>query len=152
MRLSVIDGGHDILHGMGLHLFSAHGGICPAHAGEEQPQVVVNLRGGGHGAAGIANVHLLLDGNGRRNAVDGLHVRLGHAAQELPGIGRETFCKAALPLRKKGIEGKGTLSAAGHAGNHHQLAAGNLHRNVPEVVHPGMPNHYVSFCRHLFCA
>ena len=128
---------------------SADGGIGAADAGEQQAEVVVDLRGGGHSTAGVLDIHLLLYGDGRRDAVDGLHVGFGHASQELARIGGQAFGKAALPFGKQGVEGQGTFSAAGYSGNDNQTIAGNLHRNVLEVVHPGVPDYYVSFGWHV---
>ena len=143
------EGRQHIFDAMGLHLFPAHGRIGAANAGEQDAQVVVDFRGGGHGGTRVANVHLLLDGNGRWNAFYGIYVRFYHAAQELPGIGGKAFCKAALALCKEGVKGQGTFSAAAHAGNDNQPITGNLHRNVFQVVHPGVFNDDVSFYRHI---
>ena len=98
------EGFQHVLDGMGLYLFPAHGRIRAADTGEEQPQVIVDFRGGGHSAPGVADIHLLFDGDGRRNTVYGLYVRLGHPAQELPRIGGQAFRKAALSLRKERVK------------------------------------------------
>ena len=148
VRLGIGHDGEDIGHGMGFYLFPAHGRIGAADTGKEDAQVVVDFGGGGYGTAGVLDVHLLLDGDGRRNALDDVYVGLGHATQELPGIGGKAFGKTALPFGEKGVEGQGTLAAAAHAGNHHQAVTGNLHRNLLEVVHTGLSDNDISLLRH----
>ena len=108
-----------------------------AHPGIEQAQVVVDLGHRGHGGAGVLAGGLLLDGNGRGQAVDAVHVRLLHLVQELPGIGAEALHVAALPLGIERVESQAGLAAAGKAGDHHQLVPGQDQVDVLEVVFPG---------------
>ena len=83
---------HDLVH----HLGDAQGGDAPAtavakggpHPGEQDPQIIVDLGGGGHGGAGVAGGAALLNGDGGREPLDILHVRLVHQFQELPGVSR----------------------------------------------------------------
>ena len=63
-------------------------GWCPA-PGVQQSEVVVDLGRGGNGRAGIMPAGSLLDGNGGREALDGLDIRLVQLVKELPGIGAE---------------------------------------------------------------
>ena len=57
----------------------------------------------------------LLDGDGRREAVDVVDVGLLHLPQELPGVGGERLDVAPLPLGVEGVEGEGRLARAGDA-------------------------------------
>ena len=54
--------------------------------GIEEPEVIVDLGDGPDRAAGILARGLLLDGDGGREALDGVHVRFLHDAEELPGV------------------------------------------------------------------
>ncbi len=65
------------------------GGIGNADAGKEQAHVVINFGDGAHSGTRIAAGGFLLDGNGGREAIDLVHVRLLHHFEELAGIGRE---------------------------------------------------------------
>ncbi|CRO10351.1 hypothetical protein PAERUG_P35_London_26_VIM_2_05_12_05664 [Pseudomonas aeruginosa] len=56
-------------------------------AGIKQAQVVVDLGDRTHGGAWVVGSGLLFDGNRRRQPFDGVHVRLLHHRQELPGVG-----------------------------------------------------------------
>ena len=66
---------------------------------------------------------LLLDGDGRRQAVDGVHVRLLHLVEELPGVGGEGFDVPALPFGVDGVEGQGGFPGTAQAGNDDELVA-----------------------------
>ena len=148
MGLAVEDIPEDVLNGMGPDFQAAHGGIGPADAGVQETQEVVDFRGGGDGGAGVADVHFLLDGDGRRNAFDHLHVGLGHPAQELAGVGRQALGEPALALGEQGVEREGRLAAPGNARDHHEPVPRNLHRYVLEVVDLRPAYDDVPFCRH----
>ena len=84
-----------------------------ADAGEEQPQVVVDLGDGSHRGTGVARGALLVDGDGGREALDEVHVGLVHLPQELPRVGRERLDVAALAFGVDGVESQGRLARAG---------------------------------------
>jgi hypothetical protein len=132
-----VGGGHHVLDGIALHLLAAVRAEGVADAGEEQFQVVVYLGTGAHGAPRVAGHHLLFDGDGRADAGDAVHVRLLQAAHELAGIAAEAFDVPALAFRVKRIESQGALTGAAEAGDHHQLAPGDLQGDVLQVMHPG---------------
>ena len=117
-------------------------------AGENQPQEIVDLRGGGHGGPGIAHADLLFDGDGRRDAVDAVHVGLGHPPEELAGIRRKAFRETALPLGIQGIESKGGLPRTGNARDDHELPTRNPQGQIFEIIDPGALDFNESF--HLF--
>ncbi|MDT4798782.1 hypothetical protein FQZ97_314200 [compost metagenome] len=77
-----------------------------ADAGIEQAQVVVDLGDGADRGAGVVGGGLLLDGNRRRQAFDGIHIGLFHHRQELPGVGRQRLHIAALAFGVEGVEGQ----------------------------------------------
>src|SRR3712207_8811357 len=60
-----------------------------------------------------------LDGDGRREPRDGVHVRLLHHLQELPGVGREALDVAALALGVDRVEGERGLARAGQRSEEH---------------------------------
>ena len=111
-----------------------------AHAGEQQAQEIVALGGGGHRGARIAAGVLLPDGDGRRDAIDLVHLGLFHALQELARVGGERFHVAPLALGIDGVEGQRRFAGARHARDHGQLVVGNRKRNVLEVVDPRTAN------------
>ena len=121
-------------HGLALDRQAGRRRIGHADARPEQPHVVVDLGDGADGRARIARGGLLLDGNGRRQAVDLVDVRLLHHLQELPRIGRQAFDIAALALGIDGVEGERGFARAGQAGEHHQPVARNVEIDIFEVV------------------
>ena len=130
--------GHDavdhLADGLALDGQAGRRRIGDADAGEEQAHIVVDL---GHRADGRARVlrgGLLLDGDGRRQALDGIDVRLLHQLQELAGIGREGFDIAALALGIDGVEGEGGLAGTRQAGDHHQLVARHVDIDVLQIM------------------
>ena len=105
-----------------------------ADARVEQPHVVVDLGDGADGRARVPRGRLLLDGDGRRQAVDLVDVRLLHHLQELAGIGRQRFDVAALALGVDRVEGERRFAGAGQAGEHDQVVARQVEVDVLEVV------------------
>ncbi len=103
-------------------------------AGEQQLQMVGQLRhrpdGGSRGADRIG----LVDGDRRRNAVYAIDLRLVHAIQELAGVGRECLHVAPLALGVQRIEHQRGFAGAGNAGDHQQFVQRQVDVEVLEVV------------------
>ena len=98
------DGGCDIGHGVAFHLAAADGREGVAGTGEEQAQVVVNLRGGAHRGARVAAGHFLFYGNGGRQAFDVVAFGFVHASQKLPGVSRQALDVTALAFGVERVE------------------------------------------------
>ena len=103
-------------------------------AGIKQAQVVVDLGDRTHGGAWVVGSGLLFDGNRRRQPFDGVHVRLLHHRQELPGVGREGFHVAPLAFRIERVESQGRLAGTGKTGDHDQFVAWQCEVDVLQVV------------------
>jgi len=127
---------HNLVHCLLADLLAALGAVRHADAGPEEAEIVIDLRHRAHGGAGVFGGGLLVDGDGGAEAVDGVHIRLLHLAQELPGIGAEALHIAALALGIDGVEGKAGFPAAGEAGEDHQLVPGDVQIHVFQVVCP----------------
>ena len=108
-----------------------------AQAGEEQPEVVVNLGGGGDGGAGVAAGVFLLDGDGGGDAFDFVHVGLLNALEELPGVSGERLDVAPLAFGVDGVESERGLARARDAGDHGDGAVGDVEVDVFQVVDAG---------------
>ena len=76
----------------------------------------------------------LLDGDGRREALDEIHLRLLHLIEELAGVGGEALDVFALALGVDRVERERRLAAAAQAGDDHQLVARDFQREILEVV------------------
>ncbi len=101
-----LDGRHYIAGIIFFHLPARNGRKGSAGTREEKTQIIIDL---GHAAyrrsRGPGN-DFLLDGDGRAESFNIVHVRLVHTRHELPGIGAETFRIAPLSLGKQGVDGK----------------------------------------------
>jgi hypothetical protein len=95
-----------------------------AAARPQQSHVVVDLGGGGHGAAWRVAATALLDGDGGGQALDALHIGLAHLVQELSRVRGQAFHVLALAFGEDGVERQAALAAARHTREHHQLVAG----------------------------
>ena len=76
----------------------------------------------------------LLDGDGRRKAVDLVDVRLLHHFRELAGVSREQLDIAPLALGIDGVEGERGFPRTREPGEHHQLVPRDGSVEVLEVV------------------
>ena len=111
--------------------------IGDADARPQQAHVVVDLGDGADGRARVLRRGLLLDGDGRRQAVDLVDVRLLHHLQELAGVGRQGLDIAALALGVDGVEGERRLAGTRQPGEHHELVARDADVDVLEIVLAG---------------
>ena len=105
-----------------------------ADPGEQQAQVVVDLGDGADRRARVAPGALLVDRDGRRQAVDLVDVRLLHLAEELAGVGGQALDIAALALGVDRVEGEAGLAGAGQAGDDDEPVAREGDVDVLEVV------------------
>ena len=121
--------------------------VRTADARVEQPQVVVDLRHGADGGARVARRRLLVDGDGRREAVDRVDVGLLHHLEELARVRGERLDVAALPLGVDRVEGEARLPRAGEPGDRDQLVPRQADGDVLEVVLAGAVNDEL-FLRH----
>ncbi len=107
---------------------------------EQQAQVVVGLGDRAHSGARIAAGGLLIDGDGRREPVDGIDVGLVHLPEELAGVRRERFDVAALALGVERVECQRRLAGTRQACDDDQAVSRERHGDVLEIVLPGAPD------------
>ena len=124
----------DLLGALPGDRLTARRTVRPPGPGEQEPQVVVDLGDGADGRAGVAVGRLLVDGDGRREALDEVDVRLVHLAEELAGVRRQRLDVAALTLGEDRVEREGGLPRPGQPGEHDERVPGQVDRDVPEVV------------------
>ena len=124
----------DLVDGLVLDLPSADRTVRYTDAGVHETHVVVDLRQRTHRGTGVLRGRLLVDGDGRRQAVDGLDLRLVHDAEELTGVGRQRLHVPALAFGEDRIEGKGGLAGARKPGKDHHLFPRDVEVDVFEVV------------------
>ena len=97
-----------------------------ADAGVEQAEVVVDLGDRADRRPRVARRGLLVDRDGRRQALDEVDVGLVHLAEELAGVRRQRLDVAALPLGVDRVEGERGLARARQPGEDDQLVARQL--------------------------
>ena len=94
----------DLLRGLPGDQLAADRAVRLAGAGEQQPQVVVDLGDRADRRARVARGRLLVDRHGRRQALDEVDVGLVHLAQELPGVAGQRLDVPALALGEDRVE------------------------------------------------
>ena len=87
----------------------------------------------------------MVNGYGRGQALDIVHIRLLHLTQELAGVRRQALHIPALTFGINGVKSQAGLAGAGQAGKHHQLVPGNLYINILQVVLAGTFYHNVLY-------
>ena len=115
----------------------AVGAVRRTGARIEQPQVVVDLGDGADRRPRVVAGGLLLNGNGRRQPLDGVDVGLLHQAQELAGVRGKRLDVAALAFGEDGVEGERRLARSRQPGHDGQAIPGNRDVDVLQVVLAG---------------
>ncbi len=131
------DGLHNFLGRLFDHLASADRAVRRADAGVQQPEIIVYLGYGTHRRARVVGGRFLVDGYCRGESLNVVHIRFIHLPDELARVGRERLDIAALALGEDGIEGQGGFAGAGQPGNDDEFIAGNLDRDVFQVMLAG---------------
>ena len=116
------------------HRGAAGTAVRHAHLGEEQLQVVVQLRHRADGGARRLHGTALVDRDGGQDAVDALDGGPLHAIEELPGVGGEALDVAPLPLGVQDVEGEAGLARSRDARDDRQPAEGDVDVDALEVV------------------
>jgi hypothetical protein len=88
----------------------------------------------------VPTVERGLDGDGGREAFDGVDVGALDLIEELAGVGGEGFDVATLAFGVDGVEGEGRFPGTGKAGDYSQGVARDLHIDVAQVVLAGATN------------
>ena len=76
----------------------------------------------------------LLDGDGRRDAVDVIDQRLVHPVEELPDVGGKRLDVAALALGIEGVEGERGFPGARRAGDDGELAKRDIEVEALKIM------------------
>ena len=111
----------DLVHALAADGPPADRAVRHAYARVQKAQIVVDFRDGSDRGARVLGGGLLVYGNGRGKAIDGVHVGLVDLAEELPCVGREALHVAALAFGVDGIESQGALARARKPGDDHHL-------------------------------
>ena len=130
----------DLLRGLLLDHLPADRAVRYARAGVEQPQVVVDLGDRADGGARVAVGGLLVDRDGRGEALDEVDVGLVHLAEELAGVGRQRLDVAPLALREDRVEREAGLARPREAGEHDEAVARDVEIDATKVVFAGTAN------------
>ena len=125
---------HDLLRGLANQALTSLRVMWHADPGIQQAEVVVDLSDCAYGRAGVPGGTLLVDRDGRREALDEVDVRFVHLTQELPGVGRQRLDIAPLALSVDGVEGQRGLPGSGDAGEDDQPVSGQVEVEVAQVV------------------
>jgi hypothetical protein len=127
----------DLLGRLGRDRAAAVVAVGLADPRPQQAQVVVDLRDRADRRARVARRRLLVDRDRRRQALDGVDVRLVHLPEELTRVGAQRLDVAALPLRVDRVEGQRRLARSGQARDDDQRLPRELDGDVLEVVLAG---------------
>ncbi|MDH6227518.1 hypothetical protein M2169_004488 [Streptomyces sp. MJP52] len=125
---------HDGLRRLAGDRAPALGTVRLADPREQQAEVVVHLGDGADRRARVARGRLLVDGDRRGEALDEVHVRLVHLAEELPGVRGERLHVAALALGEDRVEGEGRLARTRQTREDDERVTRQVERDVLQVV------------------
>src|SRR5271154_2290220 len=103
---------------------------------------MIDLGDGRHRALAPAAARALLDGHGRRDTEDRIHIGTRRGLDKLPGVRVKRFEIAALPFRKEDIERQRALAAAANARDDDKFVTGDADVDVLEVVLARVVNAY----------
>ena len=107
----------------------------------EESEIVENFSDRADGRPGVGTCALLLDGNGRRQALDRIYIGLVHLVEKHACIHRERLDVAALTFRVDGVKCERRLPRTRNSGNDNELLTGNFEVYALEIVFASAANH-----------
>ena len=110
------------------------GQIRRPQSGQQDAQVVVDLRDRAHGGARRVAEVLLLDRDRGRQAVDVIDARLLHLADELPGIGAQALDVPPLSFGVDRVHGQRRLARTARPAEDRHLVAFDVRAHRLQVV------------------
>src|SRR5690606_38779044 len=128
---------HDLRCRLRTHGPAARRAVRCAAPRPQQAEIVVDLGDGPDGGARVAAGGLLLDGDRGRQALDHVHIRLLHHAEELARVGRQRLDVAALALGVDGVEGERRLAGTRQPRDHDEAVTRDLDVYVLQIVLAG---------------
>ncbi len=111
-----------------------------AESGEEQPQIVVHLGDGGHGAPRVAAARALVDAQRGGEAFDQIDVGPLQLVEKLASIDRQALDVLPLPLGVERIERQAAFAGTAGPGDDDELAVGDVEVDVLEIVYARAAN------------
>ena len=124
---------HHVRHAVFPHHLAGDGGLGDPDAREEHAQVVHDL-GAGDGER-AARGAALLNGHGRREAVDSVDVGLIESAEKLTGVTAQTLHVSTLAFGVQRVERQAALARTAKPCDHRQFLLGNADADVFQIVH-----------------
>ena len=131
-----------LLRGLARDFVAADGAVRHADGGVQQAQVIVDFSNGADCGAGTPAGSLLLDGNGRAQSIDGIHIGAFHLVEELAGIGGECFHVTALPLCVNCVESERGFAGTAEPGDDRQRVSRDFDIDVLQIVLAGAMHRY----------
>ena len=111
-----------------------------AHSCIKHTQVIADLGDRADCRSRVPPRRLLLDGDGRAQALDLVHVRLGQLPQKLAGIAGKALDITPLTFCKKRVKRQRAFARAGDARHADQPTPGQVHIHPAQVVFPRAAN------------
>src|SRR5690625_3831853 len=122
--------GNDLVGRLWRNSNVAAGTHLGAQANIEQAQKMIDLRHGRNRGFSATTTGSLLNGDGGRDAVNGINIRLAGRLHNTASVGIQRFEIAPLPFVEKNIEGQGRLAGARDTGNHSKRTVWNTDFNI----------------------
>ena len=136
---------HDLIYGLLRNDLATFRTVGNPHPGIKQTEIIIDLRHCSHRGAGIPVGRLLIDGDGRRQSLDIIHIRLLHLSQKLSGVRRQRLHVSPLPLCVNRVKGERRLAGAAQSRQHHKFISRYIYINILQVMLSGSPNPNIFF-------
>jgi hypothetical protein len=100
---------HDLLDGASCHFAPTLWAVRLPNTGPQKTKVILDLRDRRHRGTRVVGALFLVDGDGRRKALNPIAIGFLHLADELACVGGKRFHVPSLTFRIEGIKGQGGL-------------------------------------------
>ncbi len=130
----------DMLWRFRKHGFAATAAVQLPHSAEEKFDIISQFRHGSHGGAGCLDGVFPVDGNGRGDSQNGIHLGPVHPIHELPGVGRKCLHIPPLSFGVQGVESQGRFPRSADTGDDRDPVQVDIQVEIFQVVLSGAAN------------
>ena len=128
------------IHALPFDRFTAVRTVRCSDSGIQQTKIVIDFRYRSDRGTRIPVCRFLVNGDRRRQSLDGINIRFFHLPEELAGVRRQRLHVAPLSFRINGVKSQRRLPGTGKSCENNKFISRNINADILQVMLPCTAN------------